>query len=183
MLTISPGSSASVGMRLDRRRQHQQPARGVLARRSVRTSSMSPYWTAAAASSTVFCGGRPSITETSPNCRSPSTSTTGFGRALRHRGRDVDRDRQVLPTPPLVENTDDRGDPGSPVGGVRRRRRARRVAGAGEQLTDPVDRLVRGSPRRRSRPRRGHRRAAPAAGPRSTARRPRTPRPARGASS
>ena len=80
---------------------------------------MSPYCTAAAASSTVFCGGRPSITETSPNWRSPSISTTGS----------VDRfaiaaatliATQVLPTPPLVENTVIRR-PGAPA----------RVAGAG----------------------------------------------------
>ena len=65
---------------------------------------MSPYCAAAAASSTVCCGGRPSITDTSPNWRSPSTSTTGS----------VDRfaiatatliAMQVLPTPPLVEKT------------------------------------------------------------------------------
>ena len=93
---------------------------------NVCTSSMSPYWTAAAASSTVFCGGRPSITETSPNWRSPSIRTTGS----------VDRfaiaaatliATQVLPTPPLVENTVIRR-PGAPA----------RVAGAGARVVAPL---------------------------------------------
>ena len=79
---------------------------------------------------------------------------------------------QVLPTPPLVENTDDQA-PGRPgtrgrswhASAWRRRAARRRGRPTGG-----------GSPRRRSRPRRGRRRAAPAGARRSTARRPRRPR-------
>ena len=100
---------------------------------------MSPYCTAAAASSTVFCGGRPSITETSPNWRSPSTSTTGSVERLAIAAATLIA-MQVLPTPPLVENTDDQAaglaGRASPEPAVARRRRA------GEQLAHAVDRLV-----------------------------------------
>ena len=99
---------------------------------------MSPYCAAAAASSTVCCGGRPSITETSPNWRSPSTSTTGSADRFAIATATLIA-MQVLPTPPLVENTTIRR-PGSPlrVAGVCDAARH----GAGEQLADPVDRLV-----------------------------------------
>ena len=111
MLTISPGSSASVGIGSSGAGSTSRPvAASLLA--SVCTSSMSPYCTAAAASSTVFCGGRPSITDTSPNCRSPSTSTTGVAERFAIAAATLIA-TQVLPTPPLVENTEIRR-PGSP---------------------------------------------------------------------
>ena len=98
---------------------------------------MSPYCAAAAASSTVFCGGRPSITDTSPNCRSPSTRTTGSVERFAIATATLIA-TQVLPTPPLVENTDDqaaRAHPARVVGA----RRTRGVAPASSSPTRSTD--------------------------------------------
>ena len=121
-------------------------------------------------------GGRASPT-TSPNWRSPSTSTTGSVERFAIADGDVDRDAG------LADAT---------LGGEHRRSggRAHRcaVAGACAPRVDARRRAARrrGRPtgggwlRRRSRPRRAHRRAAPAGARRSRARRPRTRRRASG---
>ena len=124
--------------RLDRRGQHEQSRWPRPWSPSVCTSSMSPYCTAAAASSTVFCGGRPSITDTSPNCRSPSIEHHRLGRALRHRGGDVDRDAGLAHATLGGEHRDQAaGLTGHGAAGA-----GARSSGAGEQLADAVDRLV-----------------------------------------
>ena len=104
--------------------------------RKLSISARSAWSIAAAASTSCAVGGMPSITATSPNCRSPSTRTTGLAdRCASATARLVAR--TLLPTPPLVENVDD------DAAGLDRYRVPRlRCRDAGEQLADALDRLT-----------------------------------------
>ena len=90
--TISPGEQRVGRHRLDRRRQHEQPGRWRPCRPAsapARGRRTAPRRRRRARCSAAACRASPT---TSPNCRSPSTSTTGSLERLRHRGGDVDRD-------------------------------------------------------------------------------------------
>ena len=108
--------------------------------RIVRIISASPKCTAAAASTTVCCGGMPRRTATSPNCTSASTSATGSSRCCAMHTATLIA-TVLLPTPPLGENTTT-SRPGStrpPDGDGQAGRRVRQdLTDAGDGLRERV---------------------------------------------
>ena len=106
---------------------------------SVCTSSRSPYCTAAAASSDGVLRRQAEHHRDVAELEVAVDEHDRFGRALRHRGRHVDRDAGLAHAALRREHRD---QPARLAAYGTRREPASRFVRAGEQLTDPVDRLV-----------------------------------------
>ena len=176
MFTISPGSTASVGIGSSGAGSTSRPlaacrARPASARAPCRRTAPRRRRRARCSAA----GGRASPTRRRTAGRRRS-STTGSVERLRHRRGDVDRDAGLAHATLGGEHrrSGGRAAPVRAAGAGARVRRSRRAARPRGRPTGG------GSPRRRSRPRRGRRRAAPAGARRSRARRPRRPRRASG---